>query len=238
VRTEGCSLRKRVAILASLACWAGVLSAKADFHPGCLDEPRQILPDRSGVSVPFSESLLDVTFQDKWITGCEVDPAPSFRSAPILPSTTEESVVAGLLNPLNQEVVLPAEADTASHDDLAGGLSTNAEIRELPPLPGSAALFLSALASVGAWHLARSVRHLQFHAIPAWYHDGGPEQIGHAVPFDLDFNAPALCALVSLRNVTDQGSLSCRISPDRRSHCAAQSHLTARDTRGPPLLSF
>lgn len=65
------------------------------------------------------------------------------------------------------------------------------ELRELPPPPESAALFLSALLSVGAWHLARSARHLDLSHLPDWYHTAGPAQIGHAVVFDMDVSVAA-----------------------------------------------
>lgn len=59
-----------------------------------------------------------------------------------------------------------------------------AVIQELPPAPGSAALFLSALASIGAYHIVRQARHLQLGAIPEWYHAEGPDQVGHSHVFD------------------------------------------------------
>lgn len=67
-------------------------------------------------------------------------------------------------------------------------------IRQIPPLPGSATLFLSAMLSMGGWYLLRSsARYLNFAALPEWYHTGGPAQIGHAVPFDIDLSASPLC---------------------------------------------
>ena len=64
---------------------------------------------------------------------------------------------------------------------------------EMPATPGSAALFLSAMASLGAYQLVRSARHLNLTDVPAWYHTGGPVQVGHAVPLDLTFATPLLC---------------------------------------------
>ena len=57
-------------------------------------------------------------------------------------------------------------------------------VRELPGLPGSASLFLSAMLSMGAWHVARRAGHLHLAHLPAWYHPDAPHQIGHSVAFD------------------------------------------------------
>jgi len=65
--------------------------------------------------------------------------------------------------------------------------------RELPASPGSAALFLSAIISAGAWHLVRSARQINLGYVPDWYHTGGPVQIARAVPLDLDFGTVPLC---------------------------------------------
>lgn len=67
-------------------------------------------------------------------------------------------------------------------------------VRQVPAGPGSARLFVSAVVMAGAWNLVRtSARHLhlgRLAAIPEWYSLDGPNQVGHAVPFDLQFSAP------------------------------------------------
>lgn len=50
-----------------------------------------------------------------------------------------------------------------------------------------------AFGSMGAWQFGRSARKVHFGAAPDWYHTGGPHQIGHTTPFDLDCGAVALC---------------------------------------------
>lgn len=67
---------------------------------------------------------------------------------------------------------------------------------ELPASPGSMGLFLSGALSIGAWHLVRSARNLHFANLPEWYHSGCPDQIGHAVPFDLDLTLQPLCEVM------------------------------------------
>jgi len=73
---------------------------------------------------------------------------------------------------------------------------TPATVRELPPPPGGATLVLSGLLTAGAWQLLRSARQWHFGALPEWYHDACPDQIGHAVraPYSLDRSLKALHA--------------------------------------------
>ncbi len=55
----------------------------------------------------------------------------------------------------------------------------------LPPAPNSATLCLWALGGLGLWHLSRNSRRLQVAwQMPDWYHTGGPQQIGHATPWN------------------------------------------------------
>ncbi len=62
--------------------------------------------------------------------------------------------------------------------------SDNAEtIQQLPPAPSSLALGLTALAGLGLYQAGRKVH---WSRLPDWYHTGGPQQIGHATPLDLD----------------------------------------------------
>ncbi len=70
-----------------------------------------------------------------------------------------------------------------------------AAVRQLPALPSSASLFLSAVLSVGAWHTMRKASHLHLANLPEWYHAGAPDQVGHAVVFDptLSFELLPVC---------------------------------------------
>ena len=75
-----------------------------------------------------------------------------------------------------------------------GPVGTEAgEIREMPHVPGSAQLFLSALLSMGAWQVVRSVKNVRLGQVPEWFHPGGPDQIGHAVAYDFDLHTLPLC---------------------------------------------
>lgn len=68
-----------------------------------------------------------------------------------------------------------------------------ATIQELPPSPSSLHLVFTAFGVFGAWQLTHSARKLQFGNLPEWYHTGGPVQVGHATPFDLEMVAPPVC---------------------------------------------
>lgn len=81
-------------------------------------------------------------------------------------------------------------------------------IRELPGLPSSSELFLSAMLGMGAWQLVRSTKHLHLASVPEWYHHGGPTQIGHAVPCDLQFAPAVLC-------VFDRPAVGVTLRPER-----------------------
>ena len=72
-------------------------------------------------------------------------------------------------------------------------------VKELPAGPASATLFLGAVVSMGAWQLGRSTRKLHLGPVPEWYHAGGPTQVRHASPFEL--NSPALAACLFDRPV-------------------------------------
>ena len=104
-------------------------------------------------------------------------------------------------------------------------------IRDLPAVPGSAQLFLSAMLSVGAWHMVRSAKHFHLADIPEWYHPGGPAQVGHAVPFDLDFSALLVCRF---DEPTDVRLLSYSVAPDESVRGASQCTLLTSAPRGPP----
>jgi len=84
-------------------------------------------------------------------------------------------------------------ARTGTSPLVESGATGSQQIRSLPPAPGSASLFLSAVIMVGGWHLARSSKDLHLGAMPEWYHTGGPNQIGSATPLDLQFAPVAAC---------------------------------------------
>ena len=104
--------------------------------------------------------------------------------------------------------------------------------RQLPPAPGSAALFLSALVSVGAWQLVRSARQISFSVVPEWYHTGGPAQVGHAVALDLDFGAMPLCRFAPPAPKPPDFSHTRR---EFRVRFEAQHTVTVKPPRGPPV---
>ena len=91
------------------------------------------------------------------------------------------NIAAGLFSPvglLESEhwANLPVAPTPATSDEQV--------IRELPGLPGSASLFLSAVLSVGAMQLVRKAGNVHLAHLPEWYHPDAPHQIGHSVVFD------------------------------------------------------
>lgn len=109
-------------------------------------------------------------------------------------------------------------------------------IQQLPDLPSSAELFLSALLSIGGWQFVRSARHWHWGAIPAWYHTGCPDQIGHAVPFDFDFDSLPLCCFDQPNGGNDL-LLQSRLGGGQTVCLASRSFPLATAPRGPPSLS-
>ena len=122
----------------------------------------------------------------------------------------------------------------APADELAG--SPAAEIRELPPLSDSTALFASALAGLGVWQLGRSARKLHISHLPDWYHANAP-QVGHATPLDLEFSLSALppCQFAAPVAPGDaRPSPWWRLRLEERQRPPSQSILLTADPRGPP----
>ena len=107
---------------------------------------------------------------------------------------------------------------------------------EIPALPGSASLFLSAMLSLGAWQLVRSARQFDFGVFPEWYHSGGPFQVGHAVAFDLDFHALPLCFIASNAEQSGTPILRYRVGREERAPRERRSYLRASAPRAPPAV--
>ena len=106
-------------------------------------------------------------------------------------------------------------------------------IQPLPPGPGSAALALFAFGGFGFWHLGRSARKLNLGALPEWYHNGGPQQIGHAVPFDFDFGALPLCCF---EQPLGERPFFYHVRRDQAPRRDRQRHLFTTAPRAPPLV--
>lgn len=115
-------------------------------------------------------------------------------------------------------------------DSLAGPSSV---VLDLPPLPSSASLFLSAALTLGAFQLARSARQVHLGALPHWYHEHCPAQIGHAVAFDMQFAPVAVCPFSGLDG--ELPAFTRRLPREHRSRFNSQSILLIESPRGPPL---
>jgi len=122
-------------------------------------------------------------------------------------------------------------------DGYAGGSPAEAaeqHVQQLPPGPGSAGLFLSALLTVGAYHVVRSARQMHLSDLPTWYHADGPGQVGHAVAIDMQFVPLAAC---SFDEPVGERPVCSFVQRESRSRCESQSFLATEAPRGPPLLS-
>ncbi len=108
-------------------------------------------------------------------------------------------------------------------------------VRQLPSGPGSAGLFISAALTLGAWQVVRSVRQAHLGHLPDWYQSNTPDQIGHAVVFDLQYAPIAPCPLSQPSgepgNIDDQWH-------DIRSRGLPQFLPIIESPRGPPILSL
>ncbi len=199
-----------LALIVSLAAAGVTTAASADVHP---------------LSAPSLNALSGAL-------------APNAAARPAAKSGTHtggclSSFAEPVVGDLGQGCLTSGAAPVASTASVAN--TPLAEVRDLPPLPGSAALFLSAVLSMGGWHLVRSALHLHWGALPEWYHAGGPLQIGHAVRFDLDYHPAPPCWLDF---VDDGGSgnraFLYRVPREHTPRNDAQSSRGITAPRGPP----
>jgi len=107
-------------------------------------------------------------------------------------------------------------------------------VKELPPSPASASLFLSAMGTLGALQLGRVVRKAHWGHLPDWYHAGAPAQIGHAFVADLDLTALPPCRFDQPAGERPfESNVRCEQPPRWNS----QSFLPLAAPRGPPSFS-
>ncbi|MEE9295179.1 MAG: hypothetical protein V3W34_09510 [Phycisphaerae bacterium] len=192
--------------LAVLVCWQVPVSVRADVCPGSLSEAT-------------APSL-------------KVDHPPHERHAARHPASAGPGVfdrrlesLGGHLDSLGLSQLCPIVVPR----DVTGAPA--GEIKEFPPSPGSAELLLSAVFSVGVWHLLRSTRHVHLGHLPEWVHPEGPAQVGHAVTYDFDPYSVPLCRFE--RPASEQ-PVSYRPWRDPRRRCDAQVSPTVAVPRGPP----
>ncbi len=106
--------------------------------------------------------------------------------------------------------------------------------RELPPPPGSATMVLSGLLTLGACGAVRSLRRANWSAIPDWYHEHAPEQVGHSFVLDLDVITLPVCPFHA---PATHRPLACRggweLNPPL---FTSQCLLTLTAPRGPPAM--
>jgi hypothetical protein len=134
--------------------------------------------------------------------------------------------------------------DPASHFEFVEGLphiessghesaaKTHQSVGRLPEEPGSLSLFLSALGSLGAWQLTRSVKKIHFGDVPEWVHTGGPRQIGHTVALNSESTGRApLCGIQQFAG-GDPARRVIRL--EISAYCQSQWYFTTAAPRGPP----
>ncbi len=149
-------------------------------------------------------------------------PPPAQRADRTSPAAFDELGVLGFGDGL------PARALSAE-----GQPAPQAQV--LPGAPSSLALFLSAMGSLGLWQLGRSARRMHLSHAPAWFHTGGPAQIGHSTPIDPDLTPglPACCF--------DQPAERPRVDftrhIERDALFKSQILLSVEPIRGPPPVS-
>lgn len=116
-----------------------------------------------------------------------------------------------------------------------GGGGEAAGVAEIPPLPGSAELFLSAIMGMGAWHLTRQSLDLRLGAWSSWYQTGEPSQVRHMVAFDVRFEAAPLSPMQSAVRLQRRWYVRTRLDRPRLSSEWADSVI---GSRAPPLESI
>jgi hypothetical protein len=163
-------------------------------------------------------------------------PAPALREPDIRLPKEDPPAFIGVEDSYTGEALRlhPLHDPAGLGEPAAASESEAGEFRSLPGLPGSARLFLSAVLSLAAWQALRSTRHLHLSALPDWYHSGGPVQIGHAVPFDLDCSE---LPLRPLETAVVEPPAGCGLT--RIEHCrpwTSQYAPVQAAPRGPPCL--
>lgn len=180
----------------------------------------------------------------------DLKPVLAVSEAGPLPSVTVDSLASALTpvltpasDPLRSDPVLNtglmghwADAPSTGLDATASAASETA-VRELPQLPGSASLFLSAILSVGAWQAVRRASHLHIAHLPEWYHPDAPHQIGHSVAFDPTLGFELLAVCVFDAPIEADCSAFLGYPRDSLSRCASQHFLTIESPRAPPAYS-
>jgi len=105
-------------------------------------------------------------------------------------------------------------------------------VTSIPPAPDSASLFLCAMGTVGAWQITRTLRRVQFTAVPDWMDAGGPNQIGRATVLDIGLAAGP----PRFHEQPSPFPVSGRIDVELLSPLRSQCLLTTTASRAPPSL--
>jgi len=113
--------------------------------------------------------------------------------------------------------------------------NSESEVKQLPPAPDSAALFLCGLGTLGALQLTRSAKKLHWGNVPSWFHTGGPAQIGNSHALNLDL-IDALPVCWFDQPTGERPVLLDYIPSEPQPRFGALCLLTTTSPRAPPLL--
>lgn len=148
---------------------------------------------RTSWLIALAAALLFAPAADAGITGVS--------RAALLPAASADFSVALFVSgshrdPLALPRLASVAADSAFSPDVSNLPADSPPAPASPPVPGSMALVLSALGSLGAYQGLRAAKRLPLGGLaPDWYHSDGPQQIGHATALDvtrLDVSSLAL----------------------------------------------
>lgn len=176
---------------------------------------------RADLCIPGAAAGVDLSPS---VIACEQPARTDLRTEQV-----ESSVV--VVDPIDELPLGPGALADYSSGTLADS-SGRTNVEELPGLPGSASLFLSAALSVGAWHLVRKSRDIHLGHLPDWYHPDAPAQIGHSVAVDLQFAPMAVC--IFDQPFTERPFIF-RVPRVIVSRCESQHFLHIEAPRGPPV---
>jgi len=154
--------------------------------------------------------------------------AGEFSASSVSPSV-EIGPIVWLDSEFGSSMALPGGSGLSPEQDTQ-------QVQSLPDTPGSAALMLLGLGSLGALQAGRSAKKFQFGHFASWYHSGGPRQIGYSFAIDLEklsnINDLAVCLFEAIVEVIPSGPLLQRqpVLVWRQ----AQACPAATECRGPP----
>lgn len=181
---------------------------------------------------PSARADLALGTHSRLASGLSAGPAKPLSAEQVPPRLVDE-LLGGVWPWLEEPLPLVPSAVPA-----VGSAPCTGEVLTLPPGPDSATLLLWAFGGFGVWHLGRSARKLHLGMLPEWYHTGGPAQVGHATPLDLEFSRLALPACrfeLPSGQADERPAPEWRLRLERIRQRDLKHFFPSADPRGPPL---